>query len=165
MQTTRDIEIKINGEGYVGRVDVRTSLADFLREEIGLVGTHLGCEQGVCGACTVILDGRTIRSCLLFAVQANGKEVETVEGLSSGETLHPIQQAFMEQHGLQCGFCTSGFLMTVYEYLTQNRDVTDGDVRETISGNLCRCTGYDGIVNAVRAADAAWERPSRGDPA
>src|SRR5436190_3550608 len=133
--------------------DVRMTLADFLRDRLGLTGTHLGCEHGVCGACTVLLEGRSVRSCLLFAVQADGHEVTTVEGLASGSgELHPIQQAFHERHGLQCGFCTPGFLLTVHELLESNPDPSDEDVREWLSGNLCRCTGYQNIVAAVRLA-------------
>ena len=146
-------------------VEPRRLLADFLREDLGLTGTHLGCEHGVCGACTVLLDGETVRSCLLFAVQANGRTVMTVEGLAEADgSLHPIQAAFWEEHGLQCGFCTPGFLMTTYELLGANPRPSDAEIREAISGNLCRCTGYQNIVRAVRSA-AAKMATSVGTPA
>jgi carbon-monoxide dehydrogenase small subunit len=134
-------------------VEPRRLLADLLREDLGLTGTHLGCEHGVCGACTVLLDGETVRSCLLFAVQANGRTVMTVEGLAQPDgSLHPIQAAFWEQHGLQCGFCTPGFLMTTYELLHANATPSEAEIRAAISGNLCRCTGYQNIVRSVQSA-------------
>jgi len=143
----------VNGQAVEADVEPRMTLADFLRDRLGLTGTHLGCEHGVCGACTVLLDGRSVRSCLLFAVQAGGHEVSTVEGLASPDgALHPIQQAFHERHGLQCGFCTPGFLLTVRELLETNPDPTDDEIRGWLSGNLCRCTGYQNIVAAVRLA-------------
>ncbi len=143
----------INGEEFEREVEPRLLLSDFIRHELGLTGTHVGCEHGVCGACTVLLDGESVRSCLLFAVQANGRKLETVEGLSQGDApLHPLQEAFREEHGLQCGFCTPGFLMSLLPFLEENPSPTDQEIREALSGNLCRCTGYDHIVNAVRTA-------------
>ena len=147
------IRVTVNGAEHEALVEPRRLLADFLREDLGLTGTHLGCEHGVCGACTVLLEGESVRSCLLFAVQANGRSVMTVEGLASADgSLHPIQQAFWEQHGLQCGFCTPGFLMTAYELLRANPAPSENEIRAAISGNLCRCTGYQNIVRSVRAA-------------
>ena len=147
------IRVTVNGAEHEALVEPRRLLADFLREDLGLTGTHLGCEHGVCGACTVLLEGESVRSCLLFAVQANGRSVMTVEGLASADgSLHPIQQAFWEQHGLQCGFCTPGFLMTAYELLQANPIPGEDEIRAAISGNLCRCTGYQNIVRSVRAA-------------
>ena len=148
---THKIDVKVNGKTYSKEVEPRMLLSDFLRHELDLTGTHVGCEHGVCGACTVLLDGEPVRSCLMFAVQVNGHEIETVEGLSSGdEELHPIQQAFWDAHGLQCGFCTPGILMTVVAFLKENPDPTEMEIREAISGNLCRCTGYQNIVSAVK---------------
>ena len=147
------IDLTVNGKRYEGLVEPRLSLADFLRDHCGLTGIHVGCEQGICGSCTVILDGQTIRSCLLLAVQANGATVLTVEGLASmgghGLPLHPIQQGFIEKLGFQCGFCTPGILMTAYEFLNENPSPSEKDIRERLSGNLCRCTGYQNIVAAV----------------
>ncbi len=146
----------INGTLHEGDVETRLLLADFLRHQADLTGTHLGCEHGVCGACTVLVDDRAVRSCLMLAVQANGRSVTTVEGLSpDGETLHPLQQAFHDNHGLQCGFCTPGILMTLLEFLKENPDPSETEVREALSGNLCRCTGYQGIVDAALAAAAS----------
>jgi aerobic carbon-monoxide dehydrogenase small subunit len=151
---TRRIAVTVNGERHEATVRVRVTLADFLRHELRLTGTHLGCEHGVCGACTILLDGQSARSCLMLAVQADGCEVTTVEGLSSDpKTLHPLQQAFHDHHGLQCGFCTPGILMTLIELLRDNPNPTEEDIRIGISGNLCRCTGYQNIV--VAALDAA----------
>ena len=147
------IALKINGETVTYDVEPRTSLADFIREYHGLTGTHTACEHGVCGACTVVVDGEPIRSCLMLGVQAHGKEVTTVEGLSKGKDLHPIQEAFWKNHGLQCGYCTPGFLTTLFSFLENNSDPTEREIREAISGNICRCTGYQNIVNA--ALDAA----------
>ena len=146
------IRLVVNGTTYERTVEARRTLADFLRDDLDLTGTHLGCEHGVCGACTVVLDGDAVRSCLLFAVQADGAEVMTVEGLAPGEGLHPIQEAFWEHHALQCGFCTPGFLMSVYCFLRDCPRPTDAQIREALAGNLCRCTGYQNIVSAVRAA-------------
>ena len=149
----RDVSITVNGVAKQCSVDPRLSLGDFLRQELGLTGTHLGCEHGVCGACTVLLNGVSIRSCLLYAVQADGQMVTTVEGLSAEQgPLHPIQQAFRDHHALQCGFCTPGMLMTVSELLSETPNPTEDVVRDAISGNLCRCTGYQSIVEATLAA-------------
>lgn len=146
----RPIEITVNGKHYEGLVEPRLSLADFLRDHLGLSGTHLGCEQGICGSCTVLFNGETVRSCLLLAVQANGGTVLTVEGLArNGEPLHPIQQGFLETLGFQCGFCTPGFLMTIHEFLNENPSPSEPEIRERLSGNLCRCTGYQNIVAGV----------------
>ncbi|MBI4493050.1 MAG: (2Fe-2S)-binding protein, partial [Chloroflexi bacterium] len=140
----RPIRVRVNGRWYEGLVEPRRLLVDFLREDCGLTGTHVGCEHGVCGSCTILLNGRTVRSCLLFAVQANGAELLTVEGLAHGRELHPLQAAFHEHHGLQCGFCTPGMLITAYEFLQSNPNPTEEEIREAIAGNLCRCTGYAG---------------------
>jgi aerobic-type carbon monoxide dehydrogenase small subunit (CoxS/CutS family) len=150
----RTVTLTVNGKRYEKEVEVRVTLADFIRHYLGLTGTHLGCEHGVCGACTILLDGQSARSCLMLAVQADGCEVTTVEGLASDpKTLHPLQQAFHDHHGLQCGFCTPGILMTLIELLRDNPNPTEDDIRVGISGNLCRCTGYQNIV--VAALDAA----------
>ena len=150
---THSVSLSVNGQPYSGEVEPRMLLSDYLRHELGLTGTHVGCEHGVCGACTVLLDGQPVRSCLMLAVQAEGHEVSTVEGLaSSADDLHPIQEAFWEAHGLQCGFCTPGFLMTLVPFLAENPDPTETEIREAISGNLCRCTGYQNIVEAARLA-------------
>ena len=153
------VTVTVNGETVRRLVDPRMTAADFLRDVLELTGTHLGCEHGVCGACTVLLDGRSVRSCILYAPQLDGGEVTTVEGLSpaSGQ-LHPIQEAFRECHGLQCGFCTPGFLLTVHEFLREVHGPGEEEIREAISGNLCRCTGYQGIVAAVKRADETWQR-------
>lgn len=151
----REIALRINGRVYSGRAEPRKTLADFIREDCGLTGTHLGCEHGVCGACTILMDGNPVRSCLLFAPQAEGAELTTVEALADGEHLHPIQQAFWETHALQCGFCTPGFLMTTVAFLRENPHPTDRDIREALAGNLCRCTGYQNIVKAVAVAAEA----------
>lgn len=148
----RDVTLTVNGRAYRVRVEPRKTLADAIREDCGLTGTHLGCEHGVCGACTILMNGDAVRSCLLFAVQAEGADLKTVEGLADGERLHPIQQAFWEYHGLQCGFCTPGFLMTAVAFLRENPRPTEREIREGIAGNLCRCTGYQNIVKAVAAA-------------
>lgn len=148
-----DIEIQVNGLPRRDTVPPRLILADFLRVNCGLTGTHLGCEHGVCGACTVLLDGEAVRACLVFALQADGSEVTTIEGIASPDgELSAVQAAFREQHGLQCGFCTPGFVVSVTAFLAENPKPTDEEIREALSGNLCRCTGYQGIVNAVRAA-------------
>ena len=151
--TSRSIRVTVNGREYTRDVEPRILLSDFIRDDLGLTGTHVGCEHGVCGACTVQWDGEPIRSCLTFAVQADGANLRTVEGLAPNATdLHPIQEAFWEAHGLQCGFCTPGILMTVEAFLRQNPDPTEQEIREGISGNLCRCTGYHNIVVAVQLA-------------
>jgi carbon-monoxide dehydrogenase small subunit len=152
----RKVALTVNGQAYEREIEPRLTLADFLRHELGLTGTHLGCEHGICGACTVLVDGGTARSCLMLAVQADGTEIRTVEGLADADgTLHPLQQAFHEHHGLQCGFCTPGMLMTLVEFLDETLDPTETELREAISGNLCRCTGYHGIVKAALAAAAS----------
>ena len=154
MGETRKISLSVNGKPYEAEVEVRFHLADFLRQQLGLTGTHLGCEHGVCGACTILLNGQSARSCLLLAVQADGQEIKTIEGIAlSEEELHPLQEAFRDNHGLQCGVCTPGMLTTLLEFLEENPDPTEQEVRIAISGNLCRCTGYQGIVAA--ALDAA----------
>lgn len=143
------IKVTVNGIPYERTVEPRLTLADFLREELGLTGTHLGCEHGVCGACTILVDGATARSCLMLAAQAQGADIVTVEGLARGAELHPIQEAFRKHHGLQCGFCTPGFLMAAVEFLEHHPEPTEAEIRVAMSGNLCRCTGYQGIVAAV----------------
>ena len=148
------IQLTVNGSAREITVEARKSLADALREDLGLTGTHLGCEHGVCGACTVLVDGEPVRSCLMFAVQADGRQIRTVEGLANGAELHPLQQAFIENHGLQCGFCTPGFLMLATGVLEREPDISDEDLIDVLSSNLCRCTGYENIVKAVRAAAA-----------
>ena len=164
MGETRKIVLSVNQARHEEEVEVRLTLADFLRRQLGLTGTHLGCEHGVCGACTILLDGESVRSCLMLAVQANGHEVSTVEGLAPGpELLHPLQQAFRDNHGLQCGFCTPGILMTLIAFLARNPDPSEEEVRVAISGNLCRCTGYQGIVDA--ALDAARRLRTQMQPA
>ena len=153
MSETRTIVIEVNGVTYTREAAVRYTLADFLRQELGLTGTHLGCEHGVCGACTVLMDGRSIRSCLTLAVQADGHQITTVEGIAPGsDRLHPLQEAFRDKHGLQCGFCTPGMLITLLEFLRDNPNPGADEVRVAISGNLCRCTGYQGIVEAALEA-------------
>jgi len=160
--TSKEITVRVNGIARTAGVDVRTTLVDFIREHVGLTGTHVGCEHGVCGACTILLDGAPVRSCLMFAVQAEGADVMTVEAMGTPEHLHPIQQAFREHHGLQCGFCTPGFLMTALALLRDNPHPADGEIREALAGNLCRCTGYQGIVEAVRDA-AQRQKANRTD--
>jgi carbon-monoxide dehydrogenase small subunit len=150
-----DLTLNVNGRDYAVLVEPRRTLADAIRDDCGQTGTHLGCEHGVCGACTVIVDGEPVRSCLMFAVQAAGKPIRTVEGLATGEELHPLQRAFIEHHGLQCGFCTPGFLMLVIGVLDREPDISDEDLMDVLASNLCRCTGYQNIVKAVRAYAAA----------
>jgi aerobic carbon-monoxide dehydrogenase small subunit len=153
------VELTVNGEAHAASVEPRVTLADFLREQCGLTGTHLGCEHGVCGACTVLVDGAAVRACLMFAVQAAGAEVTTIEGIGSPDgDLSPVQAAFRDCHGLQCGFCTPGFVVSVTAFLRDNPHPTDQQMREALSGNLCRCTGYQGIVQAVRQAAGAAAR-------
>src|SRR3974390_243791 len=152
----------VNGERRRATVEARLTLADFLRDECALTGTHLGCEHGVCGACTVLLDGQAVRGCLVFTVQADGGSITTVEGIAEPDgTLSPVQQAFREQHGLQCGFCTPGFVTSVTAFLRDNPSPTDEEIREALSGNLCRCTGYQGILAAVRAAATSINQETR----
>ncbi|MCI0811492.1 MAG: (2Fe-2S)-binding protein [Chloroflexi bacterium] len=147
--TVRTVKLTVNGKEYESSVEVRKTLADFLREELDLTGTHLGCEHGVCGACTILFNGDSVRSCLMLAVQADGADLMTVEGLAQGEELHPLQLAFQENHALQCGFCTPGMLMTAYAFLEETSDPTREQVKEAISGNICRCTGYAPIIEAI----------------
>ena len=153
MANTRAIAVTVNGQAYRREVETRLTLADFLRHELDLTGTHVGCEHGVCGACTVLIGGASTRACLMLAVQCDGESISTVEGLAAGSQLNPLQQAFQDNHGLQCGFCTPGMLMTLTEFLREQPNPTEAEVREAISGNLCRCTGYQSIVAA--AVDAA----------
>ena len=152
MTDLHEISLSVNGSVYRRGVESRLLLSDFLRNDLGLTGTHVGCEHGVCGACTIIIDGHSVRSCLTLAVQANDTAVETVEGLGTSEALNPLQKAFQDHHALQCGFCTPGFLMACTDMLRRLPLATDADIREALSGNICRCTGYEHIVNAVREA-------------
>ncbi|MCC7486050.1 MAG: (2Fe-2S)-binding protein [Burkholderiales bacterium] len=152
MPDTRTIRVTVNGRAHERTVETRLTLVDFLRHELNLTGTHVGCEHGVCGACTVLLNGASARACLLFAVQCDGQAIETVESLASSGALNPLQEAFREHHALQCGFCTPGMLMTLTEFLRENPDPDENAVREALTGNLCRCTGYQGIVDAALAA-------------
>ena len=152
MNSRLKVSLTVNGSRYEREVEPRILLSDFLRHDLGLTGTRVGCEHGVCGACTVLFDGQPVRSCLLFAVQADGHEIRTVEGLGTPEQLHPLQEAFWEAHGLQCGFCTAGFLMSLIPFLEENPLPDEEAIREAISGNLCRCTGYQHIVDAVALA-------------
>jgi carbon-monoxide dehydrogenase small subunit len=147
-----NVSVTVNGQVYERAVEPRLLLSDFLRHELGLTGTHVGCEHGVCGACTVLFDGQPVRSCLTFAVQAHGHQITTVEGLGTPEDLHPIQEAFREAHGAQCGFCTPGILLTLVPFLQENPDPSEPEIREALAGNLCRCTGYQHIVDAVKLA-------------
>ena len=149
MTPQRNIRLTVNGKGYESLVPVRMTLADFLRGELDLTGTHVGCEHGVCGACTILLNSNAVRSCLMLAVQVDGASLMTVEGLADGQDLHPLQKAFQRNHALQCGFCTPGLLMTAYEFLKDTPNPTEAQVREGISGNICRCTGYAPIVQAI----------------
>jgi len=143
------ITLTVNGHSYDGLVEPRLTLSDFLRDDLDLTGTRVGCEHGVCGACTIHLDGRAVRACLIFAIQCDGADIVTAEGLATGDELHPLQTAFLKHHGLQCGFCTSGFLMSAMEFLGTAENPTEDEVREALSGNICRCTGYQSIVDAV----------------
>jgi carbon-monoxide dehydrogenase small subunit len=152
MQNTHNLNITVNGIQYQRSVETRRLLSDFLRQELNLTGTHIGCEHGVCGACTVLFDGQPVRSCLMFAIQAEGHEILTVEGLGTIDELHPLQEAFQEAHGVQCGFCTPGFLTTLVPFLEENPHPDEAEIRSAISGNLCRCTGYQHIVDAVKLA-------------
>ena len=152
MTDSRRIMVKVNGVDYERWVEPRRLLVDFLRADLELIGTHIGCEHGICGSCTVLFNGRTVRSCLMFAVQADGADIMTVEGLADAAQLHPLQEAFREKHGLQCGFCTPGMLMTAYEFLNENPDPSETEVRKNMSGVLCRCTGYKQVVDSVMEA-------------
>jgi len=166
MTTMKKLRMQVNGVTHEAEVEPRTTLVDFLRGPLALTGTHVGCEHGVCGACTILVDGRTARSCLMLAVQADGSEIRTVEGLATPEGLHPIQQAFIEEHGLQCGFCTPGFLMSLIELLEENPEPSDEEIKDALGGQICRCTGYQSILKSVhsaiaklRAAGAAAQPP------
>jgi aerobic carbon-monoxide dehydrogenase small subunit len=154
MSEKTSITLNINGRNFTVQVEPRRTLADAIREDCGQTGTHIGCEHGVCGACTVIVNNEPVRSCLMFAVQADGKKIRTVEGLARGDELHPMQRAFMDHHGLQCGFCTPGFLMLAVGVLEREPDIGDDELLDVLSSNLCRCTGYQNIIKAVRAAAA-----------
>jgi aerobic carbon-monoxide dehydrogenase small subunit len=153
--TTQDVTIRVNGIERQAATETRRTLVDFLRDELGLTGTHVGCEHGICGACTVLLDGEPVRSCLMLAVQAEGASVETIDGLGTPEELSPLQQSFRDSHGFQCGFCTPGFVMTTLALLRENPDPTEDEIRHTLSGNICRCTGYQSIVDGVQRAARA----------
>ncbi len=152
MENTFELSVTVNGKSYQEVIDPRTLLSDFLRNDLGLTGTHVGCEHGVCGACTVMLNGDPVRSCLIFAPQVHNQEIVTVEGLGTVDDMHPLQEAFREAHGLQCGFCTPGFLITLVPWLEENPNPTEEQIREAVSGNLCRCTGYQHIIDAVKLA-------------
>jgi len=152
MPTPRNIRVTVNGKPYEAVVEPRTTLVDFLRHQLFLTGTHVGCEHGVCGACTVLWNGKPVRSCIMLAVQADESELTTVEGLSRNGELHPVQQAFLEEHGLQCGFCTPGFLISISELLERDPNPSGEEIMGTLGGHICRCTGYENIVRAVRAA-------------
>ena len=165
MSSSHDITLIVNGTAHRTRVEARKTLVDAIREDCGLTGTHIGCEHGVCGACTVLLDGKPVRSCLMFAVQASERPIRTVEGLADGESLHPLQKAFMEHHGLQCGFCTPGFLMLAAGALEAKPDMSDDELIHVLSSNLCRCTGYHNILKAVRAAAAEMRAAHTGNSA
>jgi carbon-monoxide dehydrogenase small subunit len=156
-----EMTLSVNGRSYALRLEPRRTLLDAIRDDCGLTGTHMGCEHGVCGACTVLLDGAPVCACLMFAVQAQGTAIRTVEGLAEGDELHPLQRAFLDHHGLQCGFCTPGFLMLAAGLLECEPDIGDEDLIEILSSNLCRCTGYLGIIAAVRAARAEMREPRR----
>jgi carbon-monoxide dehydrogenase small subunit len=161
MSDKRTITVTVNGKAYERGIETRTTLADFLRHDLGLTGTHVGCEHGVCGACTVLVAGHSARACLLLAVQCDGVEVSTVEGLAEGDALNPLQQAMQDCHGLQCGFCTPGVLMTLTELLRDNKDPTEAEVRDVLTGNLCRCTGYQGMVDAALLAAKRMRESAR----
>ena len=162
MTPKRQVTLRVNGSEYQREVEVRMTLADFLRGELDLTGTHLGCEHGICGACTLLFNGEAVRSCLMLAVQADGAELNTVEGLAQGEELNPLQRAFQQYHALQCGFCTPGFLMTATAFLRDTPDPTEAEVREAISGNICRCTGYAAIVEAILETSRTGGNARRG---
>jgi carbon-monoxide dehydrogenase small subunit len=163
MPDTHHVKLKVNGIERSAYAPSRRLLSDFIRQELGLTGTHVGCEHGACGACTILLDSQPVRSCLLFAVQADGAEIETIEGLATGpDDLHPVQQAFWDHHGLQCGFCTPGMVLTAKALLEENPDPSEAEIREAIAGNICRCTGYVFIVDAIKAAAESMRGPSDG---
>lgn len=152
MTDSRRVKVKVNGVDYERWVEPRLLLVDFLRDDLELIGTHIGCEHGICGACTVLFNDRAVRSCLMFAVQADGADILTVEGLAASDQLHPLQVAFREKHGLQCGYCTPGMLMSAYEFLNENSNPSEAEVRKAMSGVLCRCTGYKQVVDSVMEA-------------
>ena len=165
MERKKTIQVTVNGQEYEREVEVRKTLADFLREDLGLRGTHLGCEHGVCGACTVLFNDSSVRSCIIYAAQADGTEILTIEGLApAAGPLHPIQEAFRDKHGLQCGFCTPGFVLAALDFLVEAREPSEEEIREAISGNLCRCTGYVNIVRAVRRAAHLCRAGGEGAP-
>lgn len=164
MSAKQLIKVTANGRTYERLVEVRMTLADFIRQELDLTGTHLGCEHGVCGACTILMNGEAVRSCLMLAVQAGGSELRTVESLAHGDELHPLQRAFQNRHALQCGFCTPGFLMTAAAFLKDNPMPTREEVRDAISGNICRCTGYQPIVDAILEASSELQRKTKEPP-
>lgn len=161
MSAKEVIKVTVNGRAYERLVEVRMTLADFIRQELGLTGTHLGCEHGVCGACTILMNGEAVRSCLMLAVQAAGAELHTVESLAEGDELHPLQRAFQDRHALQCGFCTPGFLMTALAFLNDHPMPTREEVREAVSGNICRCTGYQPIIDAILQASSQSQTKSK----
>jgi len=163
MTNNKNISLSVNKVKYERSVEPRMLLSDFLRHELGLTGTHVGCEHGVCGACSILFDGQPVRSCLMFAVQANGHEILTIEGLGTINNLHPIQESFIEAHGLQCGFCTPGIIMTLVPFLEKNPNPDETEIRHAISGNICRCTGYQNIVEAVKIAAAKMSVVKSGD--
>ncbi|MBI3964575.1 MAG: (2Fe-2S)-binding protein [Chloroflexi bacterium] len=165
MAKKRIVTLKVNGVEYQGLAEPRKLLVDFIREDCGLTGTHVGCEHGVCGACTILIDGEPVRSCILVAVQGEGHELTTIEGLAKGNELHPVQEAFIAHHGLQCGFCTPGFIMSAVAFLRDTPAPTEQDVREGLSGNLCRCTGYQSIVESVLDAADRLRAPAAPTPA
>ena len=164
MSAKQFIKVTVNGRTYERLVEVRMTLADFIREELDLTGTHLGCEHGVCGACTILMNGEAVRSCLMLAVQAAGAELRTVESLAQGDELHPLQRAFQNRHALQCGFCTPGFLMTASAFLKDNPMPMREEVRDAISGNICRCTGYQPIIDAILEASSELQRKTKEPP-
>ena len=158
MSNKIDLTLTVNGQAHSVQVEARRTLADVIRDDCGQTGTHVGCEHGICGSCTVIVDGEPVRSCLMFAVQAAGRDIRTVEGLAQGETLHPLQQAFTEHFGLQCGFCTPGFLMLATSILERDPDIGEDALKDALTSNLCRCTGYVGIVAAIKSAQAVMKK-------
>jgi aerobic carbon-monoxide dehydrogenase small subunit len=162
MSNLVNVSVTVNGKRYEKSVEPRMLLSDFLRHDLGLTGTHVGCEHGVCGACTVLMDGESIRSCLIFAVQTTGHEIRTVEGLGTIENLHPLQEGFMEAHALQCGYCTPGFIMSLVPFLEKNPDPSEEEIRDALDGNLCRCTGYQNMVEAVKYASKKMASKAAG---
>jgi len=160
MPDKQDIALTVNGVRYTGSAEPRRSLVDFLRQDLGLTGTHVGCEHGVCGACTILMDGQSVRSCLMFAIQADGANLTTIEGVAEGKKLHPIQAAFKQYHGLQCGFCTPAMILSALELLRDNPSPTEEEIRIGLAGNLCMCTGYVNIVRAVKAAAETMSTPA-----